>query len=74
MYRNIQNGDIFETEEEARDSLRDQVSFEEVLDSISQNFSFESFIEAIDLDFLFDAINYIVEDLFNLYVEEEEEE
>lgn len=74
MYRNIQNGDIFETEEEARDSLKDQVSFEEVLDSISQNFSFESFIEAIDLDFLSDAINYIVEDLFNLYVEEEEEE
>ena len=24
MYRNIQNGDIFETEEEARDSLKDK--------------------------------------------------
>lgn len=73
MYRNTQNGDIFETEEDARDSLEDQVSFKEILDSISQNFSLESFIEAIDLDFLSEAISYVVEELFNLYAEEEEE-
>lgn len=72
MYRNTYTGETFKTKEETIEGLEKDLSFQDFLNAIVKYYNFEDFATHIDLDFLNDIQEHALNDLFNIYIEEEE--